>query len=376
MNTSHLNDTRPRVVIAGGTGFLGRLLIPALSAAGWQVSVLTRQQNPSLPPGVRAIHWDALTFGSWTSALDGATAVINLAGRSTQCRFTRSNRAAILQSRLNVVRALAEAVRRASAPPLTWIQASSVAWFGNTGDADCTESSLPGTGFCADVCTTWESETFAAPMPEIRRVALRFGFILSERGGICRALAPLIRAGLGGAAGSGNQWVSWIHADDAVKSVLFALQDASLHGPVVAAAPNPVRNANFMAALRRAHSPPHPSPKPPHGSEAWTPNRSSTAAAPSRAVSSTQASASPCPPSTKPSNASFPRPPFALPLQFLAQQSDLPPHLPQFPAQQSEVIFLLPLNFLTRQPRRQQRRKRRKQPDPSKHQKRRHHAPA
>jgi uncharacterized protein (TIGR01777 family) len=256
MNTEHLNETRPRVVIAGGTGFLGSLLIPALSAAGWQVSVLTRQQNPSLPQGVRAIHWDALTFGSWTSALDGATAVINLAGRSTQCRFTRSNRAAILQSRLNVVRALAEAVRRASAPPLTWIQASSVAWFGNTGDADCTESSLPGTGFCADVCNAWESETFAAPMPEIRRVALRFGFILSERGGICRALAPLIRAGLGGAAGSGNQWVSWIHADDAVKSVLFALQDASLHGPVVAAAPNPVRNANFMAALRRTHSRP------------------------------------------------------------------------------------------------------------------------
>lgn len=256
MNTAHLTETRPRVVIAGGTGFLGSLLIPALSAAGWDVSVLSRQPNPKLPHGVQPVRWDGLTFDSWVGALDGATAVINLAGRSTQCRFTRSNRAAILQSRLNCVRALAEAVRRASAPPLTWIQASSVAWFGNTGDADCTEQSLPGSGFCANVCSTWESETFTSPMPDIRRVALRFGFILSERGGICRALAPLIRAGLGGAAGSGNQWLSWIHADDAVKAVLFALQDASLHGPVVASSPNPVRNADFMAALRRTHSRP------------------------------------------------------------------------------------------------------------------------
>ncbi len=252
MNNMNPNEMAPRVVLAGGTGMLGRLLIPALLAAGWQVDVLTRGGGGALPAGVKAVPWDGLTFGSWVGCLDGAAALVNLAGRSTMCRFSEANRREITASRLNTVRALAEAVRRASSPPLVWVQANSVAWYGDGGEAACDEQAGGGAGFCAEVCQAWEREFFTAPLPDVRRVSLRLGFVLSGQGGILKALAPVVKAGLGGAIGHGRQWVSWVHEDDAVKSFLWALQDDTLHGPVVAAAPGAERNAAFMAALRKA----------------------------------------------------------------------------------------------------------------------------
>lgn len=248
-----------RVILAGGSGFLGQSLATHLNAIGYDTVVLTRSSRSR--PGYN--HWDGATLGKWAQHLDGASAIINLTGRSVDCRYTNANRREIIESRVNSVRALVDAVRQCAAPPAVWIQAASLAIYGDAGDAICHDDAPHGSGFSVDVCERWEDELKNQELPNTRTAVLRIGFALAANGGALGRLAGLTRWGLGGTVGSGRQYISWLHIDDLNRMFQWCLENHAACGVYNATSPTPVTNATFMAALRRAinrpWSPPAPS---------------------------------------------------------------------------------------------------------------------
>jgi uncharacterized protein (TIGR01777 family) len=244
-----------KVVVAGGTGFIGNPLVRALEARGDQPIVLTRTVRA---PNHRA--WDGKTLGEWARDLNGANAVVNLAGSSINQRWDAEGRRSILESRVNSCRVLGEAVRAANDPPKVWVQGSAVGFYGDTGETLVDETSGPGTGFLAETCIAWE-EAARAAAEGIPLSLIRTGVVLGRGGGALEPLVKLTRSFLGGAAGSGRQFLPWIHLDDIVGVFLWAL-DSGWEGPVNGVQPEPVRNADLMAALRkvlrRPWSPPAP----------------------------------------------------------------------------------------------------------------------
>ena len=258
-----MKDTTKKAILAGGSGFLGTALAERLNASGWQVVVLTR--NPDAYKGrARAVAWNGQSSGDWESELDGAAALVNLTGKSVNSRPTRANRREILSSRVDSVKVLGEAVRKCAHPPDTWIQASSLAIYGNTGENLCLESAPPATGYPADVCSAWEDVLKASTGPGMRPVVLRIGIVLGRDGGALPFLATLVKWGLGGTVGNGKQWFSWLHLDDMVRIFLAVLENKEYRGAYNVAAPNAVRNRDLMrnlrALLKRPWSPPAPVP--------------------------------------------------------------------------------------------------------------------
>jgi uncharacterized protein len=240
--------TTRRVVLAGGSGFLGRSLARELEARGYQVVILTRSPSPD---DAREVAWDGRTPGGWCAQFEGALAVVNLAGRSVDCRYTPENRREILSSRLDSVRVLGEAIRRCATPPGVWVQAASLAILGNSGEAIRDESSPPGEGFSVDVCRQWEQAFAEQRSPATRQVLLRIGFALGRGGGALDKLARLTRWGLGGSVGSGKQYVSWLHSDDLNALFLRAIENPAMEGVYNATGPSPVTNTELMRTLRR-----------------------------------------------------------------------------------------------------------------------------
>lgn len=250
-----------KVVIAGGSGFLGTNLVAALSDR-YECVVLSR--SGTAPPGARGVEWDGRTTDAWAAELDDAAAVVNLAGRSIDCRNTAANRREILASRVDSVRAIGAAIRACDRPPRAWVQASALAIYGNTGLEILSEDAPPGSGPLADICREWEATFDTEPAPCVRKVALRIEFVLSARAGALARLAALARRGLGGTVGSGRQFISWIHEDDMTRVFCAAIEDERFRGPVNACGPNAVDNRTFMRSLRQTlglwWSPPAPAP--------------------------------------------------------------------------------------------------------------------
>jgi uncharacterized protein (TIGR01777 family) len=249
-----------KIVIPGGTGQVGTLLARAFHRDGHKVIVLGRSPIQR-PWGV--IRWDPERIGDWAREIDGADAVINLAGRSVNCRYSARNRRDILQSRVASTQTVGEAITRASRPPRTWLQASTATIYAHRHDAANDEDSgiLGGAEadaptawrFSIEVATAWERTLDEAVVPRTRRVKLRSAVILSpDRGGIFDTMLSLVRRGLGGTAGNGRQYISWIHDADFVRAIYWLLEQRDVSGPVNLAAPNPLPNRDFMAALRRA----------------------------------------------------------------------------------------------------------------------------
>jgi hypothetical protein len=252
-----------RVVIAGGTGFLGQSLIEHLQQDCDEIVVLTRGVATQ-DRNVRYLQWDAKTAGDWAASLDGAGAVINLVGRTVDCRKTPANKRVILESRVDSVHALAVAAKQAKHPPPVWIQSATAHIYGDTGDEVLDESSPIGTGFAPTVGTAWEKALADSVPPTIRTVVLRISFVLGRKGGALQTLARLARLGLGGRTGTGRQWMSWIHVADLNAIIRRAITDSTVSGAYVVTAPNPTTNADFMRQLRKAvhrpWSPPVPAP--------------------------------------------------------------------------------------------------------------------
>lgn len=255
-----------KVILAGGSGFLGRALGRALSAGGWEVVVLTRDTDRVAPsdetPALRGVMWNGETGGAWAAELEGAAALVNLAGRSINCVHSLENSREILESRLNAVKALAKGYARAKHPPRVWVQCSATGFYGNAGDRFCDESLAPGPGFLAEVCRQWEEAFAAVELPDVRRVVLRLGPVLDQKTGPFPAMLGLTRKFLGGAAGSGRQFMSWIHRDDAVAAFAAAVNRPELSGVYNLCAPGVVTNAEFMRELRAAVGRPWVPPAP------------------------------------------------------------------------------------------------------------------
>jgi uncharacterized protein (TIGR01777 family) len=248
-----------KVVIPGGSGQVGTILARAFAADRHEVVVLSRR--PAAAPW-RVVAWDAETDGAWAAEVDGADVVVNLAGRSVNCRYTRRNRAAILESRVNSTRAVGKAIVQAPRPPRVWLQASTATIYAHRFDAANDEAtgilggSEPGAPdtwrFSIDVAKAWEAAAGEFDLRGTRTVLLRSAMTMSpDRGGVFDVLLGLVRRGLGGRQGDGRQYVSWIPDRDFVRAV-YSLIDHDLAGPVNVAAPHPVPNAEFMRILREA----------------------------------------------------------------------------------------------------------------------------
>jgi uncharacterized protein len=246
-----------RIILAGGSGFLGGILTEHLSAKDWQPIVLTRA--PKADARVQEIAWDAKSLGAWTEALDGADAVINLTGRSVNCRYTPSNRAVIMNSRVDSTRVIGEAIARCAKPPRVWLNASTATlyehMFGPPHDETSTRfaATLDAKDeFSVSVGRAWERAFNDAVTPHTRKVVLRTTIVFGTvEGGVFRIMRTLAKLGLGGRMASGRQFVSWIHEHDFVRAVEWVLARDDLSGPVNIAAPNPLTNAEMMATFRR-----------------------------------------------------------------------------------------------------------------------------
>ncbi|HYY93746.1 MAG TPA: TIGR01777 family oxidoreductase [Pyrinomonadaceae bacterium] len=242
---------RGRIVLAGGSGFLGRALSGELARAGYEVVVLTRKLRKGSSQA-RQVQWDGRTVGAWARELEGAAAVVNLAGRSVDCRHTRKNRREIVRSRVGSVEAVGRAIAACEVPPVVLVQAGSLAIYGDAGRRVCDESAPAGTGFPVEVCRRWERAFDALELPATRKVLLRIGFVLGRDGGALPTLVRLARLYLGGTIGAGRQYISWLHVRDFCRIVLWSVEREDVRGVFNATGPAPVTNAEFMCELRCA----------------------------------------------------------------------------------------------------------------------------
>lgn len=250
-----------KIVIPGGSGQVGTLLARAFTADGHTVTVLSRK--PFSAPW-RVVPWDAKSpDGEWVKELDGADVVVNLAGRSVNCRYTAANRHEIKQSRIDSTRAVGKVIASVARPPRVWLQASTATIYAHrydtpndefTGQLGGGEDSTPDTWrFSIDVAKSWEAAADDTPTPHTRRVLVRAAMTMTpDRGGVFDVLLGLARKGLGGRNGDGRQFVSWVHGDDFVRATVAMIENTDLSGPVNVCSPHPLPNAEFMRQLREA----------------------------------------------------------------------------------------------------------------------------
>jgi uncharacterized protein (TIGR01777 family) len=251
-----------KIVLPGGTGQVGRLLAAHFKAQGDEVVLLGRKGGGGVLP------WDGRTLGPWAKALDGADAVINLAGRSVNCRQTEANKKELMDSRVDSTRVVGEAIAAAARPPRVWIQMSTGAQYahrfadqpphGEDGPLGGGEPGAPKRwDFSVDIARAWEKALFESPTPATRKVALRADIVMSPgKGGIFDIFLNLTRFGLGGTIGDGRQMISWIHGEDFLRVVDFLLERDDLEGTFNVGTPHPLPQKEFMAELRKAYGMP------------------------------------------------------------------------------------------------------------------------
>lgn len=240
-----------KIILAGGSGFIGDNLKKLLTRQGYGITILTRSPKKDIA-GVEQILWDGENLGDWSYALDGAKAIINLTGKSVNCRYNDENRKLIIDSRVDSVNAIGKAITLCKTPPEVWIQAGSLAIYGSPGDKICDEGSAHANDFSANVCRAWEQAFNACEVPKTRKVFLRIGIVLGPGGGALGTLGKITKWGLGGTVGRGTQYISWIHSEDFHQMILWSLAKKEVQGVYNACCPSPVTNKEFMRDLRKA----------------------------------------------------------------------------------------------------------------------------
>ena len=249
---------RNRIIIAGGSGFIGRLLTDRLVSGNNDVIVLTRSPGP-VAQSIRQVGGDGRMLGDWARELEGARALINLAGRSVNCRYNERNRREILESRVDSTRVLGEAIARCNTPPAVWLNASTATTYKHTFDRQMDEATgeIGATpeakdAFSIEVARAWEEAFFDASTPATRKVALRTAMVFAaSKGGVYRVLRGLTRWGLGGTIAGGRQYISWIHEADFGRAVEWLIDRDDFSGPVNLASPNQIPQREMMRIIRR-----------------------------------------------------------------------------------------------------------------------------
>ena len=253
---------KQKIIIAGGTGFLGSSLRNKYSKEDTEIVILSRRSFSQKEGNISYVHWDAKTLGDWTSHLEGSTAIINLVGKSVNCRYTEENKKELIASRVDATAIIGKAISKSENPPKVWINAGSAAIFGDAGLVVKNENSTPGVGFSPQICKEWEQAFYETETPKTRKVFLRIGLVLQRGGGILKPFLNLARFGLGGKIGTGEQYMSWIHEEDFANIIDWVIQEKSIEGILHCASPYPVTNKEFMKSMRSAVSMPFGLPNP------------------------------------------------------------------------------------------------------------------
>jgi uncharacterized protein (TIGR01777 family) len=238
-----------KIIIAGGSGFLGHSIINSYKDIDVQIVVLTRGRNEVIN-NISYVHWDAETLDDWIKELEGATAIINLVGKSVNCRYTEKNKQEIINSRVKATHIIGTAIQIAATPPKVWINAGSAAIFGNSGDEIKDEDSITGQGFSPEVCKKWEAAFNNSVTPFTRKVFFRIGLVFQKDGGLLKPFINIVKFGLGGKIGTGEQYISWIHEDDFTTVIKAAVERDDITGIIHCSSPHPVKNKDFLQALR------------------------------------------------------------------------------------------------------------------------------
>lgn len=239
---------QPKIVVAGGNGFLGKHLIAHFEKLGYRIVTIGRQSTKA----PNHVQWDALTLGTWTAALEGAVALINMAGRTVDCRYTEANKREIIASRTDSTHILGEAIAACQNPPQVRINSSTATIYTHTtGEqpANTEASGLLGSDFSAGVARAWEAALWEVELPKTRRVALRTSIVLGTDGGAFLVMTKLAKRGLCTPQGNGNQWISWLHIEDFCRAVEFLLTVTTQEGVFNVCAPAPLPNREFNALL-------------------------------------------------------------------------------------------------------------------------------
>ena len=248
---------KQKIILAGGSGFLGGELAKHFKTLDWDVVILTRSPK-SRTDGVREIVWDTKSLGDWARELDGATAVVNLTGRSVDCRYNAKNRREIMESRVNSTRVVGQAIAQCKTPPRVWLNSSTATLYQHTFGKPHDESSREmdsatdaKDAFSVEVAQAWERTLDETNTPNTRKVALRTSMVLGlGRNSVFPVLRRLTKFGLGGRQGSGKQFVSWIHVEDFCRAIEWIIAHDDLVGPINQCAPNPLPNAEMMKLFR------------------------------------------------------------------------------------------------------------------------------
>jgi uncharacterized protein (TIGR01777 family) len=246
-----------RIIIAGGAGFIGRALAKEAALRGWEAVALTR--GSGRVDGARMAQWDGRTAGSWTEELEGAEAVVNLAGAPILKRLTPEYEKVLRSSRVDPTRAIGAALRACASPPAAWVNGSAVGFYGDAGPAELDESSPPGRDPIARICVDWEAACTDFQSADTAQTRLRIGIVLGKGGGAFEELSKPVKMLAGSPLGSGGQYMSWIHMDDLVRMIFWAI-DRQHEGSLNATSPAPVTNREMMSALRHAYRAPTVAP--------------------------------------------------------------------------------------------------------------------
>jgi uncharacterized protein len=251
-----------KVILAGGSGYVGSVLADFYSERADGIVLLTRGKS-SLKGNVRSVHWNGKDFDKWAEALEGADLLVNLTGKNVNCRYNEKNKAEILSSRLDATAALGKAVATLSNPPKVWIQSASATIYRHANDRPMDEyTGEIGDGFSVDVCNGWEKMFWEQDTPHTRKVLLRIGIVLGKSDSALPRMLRLAQFGLGGKQGSGQQFMSWIHEGDVASVIHWVYNNESIKGTFNCTSPNPLTNDDFMRTLRRVCKVPFGIPTP------------------------------------------------------------------------------------------------------------------
>ncbi len=243
-----------KILITGGTGFVGTQLTSRLIQEGHEVTILTRslKKEKEISQGISYLEGDPTKKGPWQEAIKNHDAVINLAGASIFSKWTEEHKKAIRESRVNTTRNIVEGIPSPPDRPFALFSTSAVGYYGFCGDEELTEESPPGNDFLARIALEWEREALKARERGARVVITRFGIVLGEKGGALGQMIPLFKKYIGGPIGTGKQWFSWIHIKDLTEAFVFLIKHPEISGPVNLCSPNPVRNRDLARALGKA----------------------------------------------------------------------------------------------------------------------------